>query len=186
MASNYGNNGISAGSAVIRWLWAQIDHSGILADYKDNYQGLVPIVPIQDEPGLLSTIGEHDGVSNAPYIVYTWYNNGIDANFYLAYDTLVFTIKAQDQKAVRQLILLMKTLFRRYDESAQALNRWVARTDLGSYASDYREYNYKYISVWALTGGIPGTLDLEPVHANVTIRVGFTWDGNSQPLPELP
>jgi hypothetical protein len=180
------NNGISAGSAVIRWLWAQIENSGILSPYTDNYQGFVPIVPIQDEPGLLSTIGEHDGVSNAPYIVYTWYNNGIDPSFYLAYDTLVFTIKSNDQKAVRQLILLMKTIFRRYDESAQALNRWVARQQFGTLDAEYKAYSYKYISVWALTGGVPGTMDLEPVHANVTIRVGFTWDGNSQPLPELP
>lgn len=178
------NNGIPAGFAVVKYLWAHIDNAGILDGY--DYKGLIPIIPIQDEPGLLQAIGETDGIGGAPYIVYTWYNNGIDANWYLTYDTLVFTIKSPDQRASRRLILLMKTLFRRYDDSAQAVNKYVGTHDMGTYRNEYNMYNYKYISVWSLTGGVPGTIDLEPVHATVTIRVGFTWDGNSESLPELP
>jgi hypothetical protein len=178
------SNSIPAGFGVVRYLGEHIMASDILSTY--DYKGLTPIVPIQDEPALLQVIGAQDGISTAPYIVYTWYNNGIDTNYYLTYDTVVFTIKSLDQKAARQLVLLMKNLFRRWDESGQAVNRYVAGKNFGALDAQYKEYNYKYISLWALTGGLPGTIDMEPVHATVTIRVGFTWDGNSQPLPELP
>jgi hypothetical protein len=139
----------------------------------------------------LQAIGESDGVSTAPYIVYTWYSNGIDSDWYITYDTIVFTVKAaQDTKVARQLVLLAKTLFRRWDESAQAVNAWVntpgRAQEFGTVFADYEAYNYTHISVWALTGGLPGTMDLEPVHATITIRVGFTWDGNDQPIPPLP
>lgn len=178
------NNGVPSAFTVIKYLWAHIENAHILDGY--DYKGLVPIIPIQDEPGLLQVIGEQDGVSTAPYIVYTWYNNGVDADWFHTYDTLVFTVKSLDQKATRQLILLMKTLFRRYDESAAAVNDFKLKTDFGTFNADYQKYNYTYVSVWALTGGMPGTMDLEPVHATVTIRVGFTWDGNDEPLPPLP
>jgi hypothetical protein len=184
------NNGIPGVYAPIKYLWAQIQAEGILNDSHGNpifdYKGLVPIIPIQDEPALLQAIGESDGVSSAPYIVYTWYSNGIDSDWFITYDTIVFTVKSQDLTIARKLILLMKTLFRRYDESATAVNDFVSKTNFGAYDADYKAYGYTYISVWALTGGLPGTVDLEPVHATVTIRVGFTWDGNDQPLPPLP
>jgi hypothetical protein len=118
------NNGIPAVFGPIKYFWAQIKAHGILDAY--DYKGLIPIIPVQDEPALLQAIGESDGVSTAPYIVYTWYSNGIDSDWFMTYDTIVFTVKAaQDTKVARQLVLLAKTLFRRWDESAQAVNAWV-------------------------------------------------------------
>jgi hypothetical protein len=93
------NNGIPAVFAPIKYLWAQIQAQGILDDsHGTTTRALSRLFRFRTSQLCLQAIGESDGVSTAPYIVYTWYSNGIDSDWYITYDTIVFTVKSQDHQ----------------------------------------------------------------------------------------
>src|SRR5437763_15529617 len=99
-----------------RVLWAAIVQSGIIPDAA-NYNGLIPIIPTQEEPQFISAMDAQDGIMSFPYIVYHWYTNGIDpVSWYKTTDTVVYKVYAIDQPALRKLVALITDLFKRYDE----------------------------------------------------------------------
>lgn len=166
--------------AVNKYLWQQIETEEILD--KANYDGLVPIIPIQESAPFVQAMEEQAGIGQFPFIVYSWYSNGIDANsWYKMTDTVVYTIYSTDQTKLRQLVLLMLKHLKRYDESAQAVNRFVSRVN-PPLSAEYLAYDYKTIWVAASQSGQPSGLENDPNTATVTVRVTYTNDENGTPL----
>lgn len=185
-----------------RVLWAQINELGILD--KANYGGLIPIIPVQEAPQFIAAMDGQEGIMSWPYIVYNWYTNTIDAtSWYKQTDTVTYTIYAIDQKKLRDLVLVVMDMFKRYDDSAQVVNSYIRRAypptspggipdqfvdgpQYGGY--EYRCYHYNYIYVVSANSSAPQTAENDPAKATITLRVNYTDTRNDQPLtiPGIP
>lgn len=160
-----------------KFLWDRIESAGILTAL--DYGGLIPIVPTQETAALRQAIDEQAGVKSAPYIVYSWYNNGFNQDWFRPVDTVVYVINSTDGKKLRELVLLIIDCFKRYDESALAVNEFIFGSDL---SDEYKAYDYKSILLVSANGGQPTALDNEPMEALVTVRVQYTNERDDKPL----
>lgn len=166
-----------------KYLWAKLTQEGVLtaSDYTTP-DGLVltPIVPFQEVAQLKQAIDFGAGIGSKPYIVYNHGNNGFDARWFTPVDQILYTIDSVDGKKLREVFMFVNNLFKRYDESAEAVNRWLDSSDLGP---EYKAYEYKSIQVFAATAGHYTTLEGEPLHATITVRVIYTNAADAYPLP---
>jgi uncharacterized protein RhaS with RHS repeats len=160
-----------------RYLWAKIQEEAILDPA--SYGGLIPIIPTQEVPQLAQAMDSQDGIRSFPFIVYTWNTNGYDQEWYTASDQIIYVINSNDGKKLRQLVLLISKQFKRFDESARAVNEFVQGSTL---SDEYKAYDYKYISVQAGTGGQPGFNENDPISAMVTVRAMYTHTADDEPL----
>lgn len=201
------NKTIPAVFGLNRVLWAAIVQSGIIPN-TSNYNGLIPIIPVQEEPQFISAMDSQPGIGSFPYIVYSWHTNTIDAvSWYKTTDMVTYKVYANDQTALRKLVLLITDLFKRYDESAAVVNTYIARKylittsgttggpdaqlpaaqdgpDIPGY--EYRRYHYNYISVVSSSGGSPQTSENDPNTALINLRVNYTDDRNDADLTVPP
>lgn len=168
-----------------RYLWAKIVEAGILgpddATVRANYGGLIPIVPVQETPLLQQAMDEQPGIKSFPYIVYSWYQNGHMQDWFMESDNVVYRINANAThgKEMRQLVLLFNNLLKRWDESAQALNRWIQDSSL---SDEYKAYDYKYLNIQAATGGTSTDLEDAPITAMVTVKIEYSNNRSNSPL----
>jgi hypothetical protein len=180
------SNHIPAVFGLNRYLWDKLSNGIDGADPIMNlsdYGGLNPIIPLQEEPGLLKAIEDQPGIKSAPYITYTWYTNGYSADsWYQPTDTVLYTIYSVGQKKLRQIVLLMSHLFKQYDLSAQSVNRFI-QDPANNFSDAYKAYNYNFISVAASTGGTHVSMENDSITATMTLRVNYINDENDQPLP---
>lgn len=159
-----------------KYLWSVLEGEGILD--KENYGGLIPIIPIGEEPHLLQAIDEQAGVATFPYLVYRWYTNGYDANsFYKPTDTVTYEIYALDGNLLNTVVTRVVQLFKQFDDSAQAVNAYIrALPD----PSPLKDYSYNYIAVAAASGGVPQTIENDPYRATITVRVNYLYFGDEK------
>jgi hypothetical protein len=83
-----------------------------------------PIIPVQQ-----SIIFNNQFVSNGealPYIVYDHdFNNYGDTDWWICKERLTFTVYATEYSKILQIQQLMTDLFRRFDDSARDINRYI-------------------------------------------------------------
>jgi hypothetical protein len=170
-------NSIPAVFGMNRYLWAKLTGAGLM-DPAD-YNGLTPIVPFQEEAQLKQAVDAGPGIGSKPYIVYNYGNNGFDSRWFTPSDQVIYTIDSVDGKRLREIYQFINNLFKRYDESAEAVNRWIDSSDLGP---EYRNIEYKSIQVFAATAGHYRDLENEPIHATITVRVLYTNTADAEPL----
>lgn len=174
------SNSIPAAFGLNKYLWDRITTAGIIPD-TSQYKGLTPIIPIQEAPQFLAAIdAAQAGPASAPYIVYSFYSGPVDpVSWYKQTDFVTYRIYALDQTKLRQLYMLIIAQFKRWDESAQAVNRFVAGSGLGQ---EYKNYSYTHISVAASHAAAATTLENDPLETSVTLRVNYTHPDNDIPL----
>lgn len=173
---------IPAVFGVNKYLWHQIESEGILD--KANYGDMIPIIPVQEQPGFIQAMEERPGIGQFPYIVYSWYSNGIDSDtWYRQTDTVVYNIYSTDAKKLRELVLLTVDHLKRYDDSAQAVGQYLA--GVVGLNDEYLDYDYKTIWVAATTAGTPSSYENNPNRASVTVRITYTDDANDRPAGAL-
>jgi hypothetical protein len=80
------------------------------------------------------------------------------------------------------LVLLILNHFKRFDESAAAVYRFIQGNDQGAKDSEYKAFDYKSISVHAGSGGRPGVSEDDPITAMITVRVCYTNTSNDTKL----
>lgn len=165
MASKY----IPAVLGLNKFLWNFI--SGDIFD--GDYRGLVPIIPTGEAPQLLQVLDEQPGIGNSPYIVYTYYTNGINADsWYKTTDTVLYTVYAPNQAKLNEIVTYMVNLFKRFDVSAGEVNRFIQTAP--GLDDAYLAYHYNYISVVSATGGTAPDIENDPIRATITLRVNYT------------
>lgn len=168
-------NNIPAVFGVNKFLWNYLGDDGAAVLRANDYQGLIPIIPSGEAPQFLQMLDEQPGIQSHPYIVYTWYTNGFDANsWFRPTDTVVYTIYALDQSKINEIVMYIVNLFKRFDVSAAEVNRFIQTNDFGPMTQLYRDYSYGYISVAAATGGVAPSMENDPITATITLRVNYT------------
>lgn len=174
-------NSIPSVFAINKYLWKQIKDNAILDEA--NYGGLIPIIPIQESAPFIQAMEQQAGIGQFPFVIYSWYTNGIDADsWFKQTDTVIYTIYSTDQKKLRQLVLLFVSLLKRFDLSAQSVNRFMESQN-PPLSAEYLAFDYKSIHVAASNAGTPAGAENDPNVATVTIRVTYTNDENDLPLP---
>lgn len=174
-------NSIPSVYGVNKYLWSRIKGAGILSER--DYNGMTPIIPTQEEPTFIQAMESQEGIGNFPYIVYAWYTNGYDQAYYECTDTIVYLVYSRDEAKLRQLVLLVNDLFKRYDESARPINDFIDGSDLLS--PSYKSYDYKFTSVSASQASLAKDEENGSYRAMITIRVGYTHDEDGIPLERL-
>lgn len=191
---------IPAVYGVNKYLWQKIQDAGIITadDQASQYGGFVPIIPVQEEPQFLTAMDATPGYNSSPYIIYNWYSGPIDpVSWYKQSEFLVYAINSLDQVKLRQLFLLTTNIFKRWDESAEAVNRYINQTTTTTtsgtpdgqtppppstafnFSPEYRAYHYHSISVVSSHAGIPQTEgENSPMVATVTLRVHYSNTNN--------
>jgi hypothetical protein len=160
-----------------KFLWDRIEKATILD--KANYGGLIPIVPSQEVAALRQAIDEAPGVGSHGFIVYSWYTNGYAQNWFQPIDTVIYRINATNGKELRALILLIIDTFKRYDESAEAVNAFIQGSNLND---EFKAYDYKSVYTAAAQASQPTALEDEPMEATVTVRVAYAHDRDNHSL----
>lgn len=160
-----------------RYLWAKIQEAMILDPA--NYNGLTPIIPVQEVPEFLQAIDAQDGIKSYPYIVYTWNTNGYEQQWFVPSDQIIYQIHSTDNKKLRELILLITDHFKRFDESARAVNSFIQNSPLNA---EYKSYDYKFISVQQAQGGWHTQDENAPIKATITVKATYSANRDNTPL----
>jgi len=180
-------NTIPAAFGVNRYLWNKIIEQGVLS--AANYSGLTPIIPAQEEPTFVQAMEKAAGIGAFPYIVYAWNTNGYSTSYWEMTDQIVYVIYAHDQVKLRELTLLIAGLFKRFDESADEINKYVqtatATDGTPVFSEAYKAYDYKFTSVQQLSANMSKSEETAPYKTMVTIRVNYTHGDDAKPLSEL-
>lgn len=155
--------------AVNRYLWSRIEAHGILS--RDNYNGLTPIVPVEETPDLLTIIDAQPGVGSHPYIVYAWNklnNNG--SEWYLKTHQIAYAVRSADDDKLRQLINLFEQEFQDLDRAALRVNQFLGGLPAGNVL---KSYQFKHISLSTLGGGLPAEAENGVSESLITVSATF-------------
>lgn len=156
--------------AVNRYLWTRIEAHGILS--KANYNGLVPIVPVEETPDLLTIIDAQPGVGSHPYIVYAWNKiNGNGTEWYLKTHQIAYAVRSADDDKMRQLINLFEQEFQDYDRAALRANQFLDGLPAGNVLKNFQ---FKHINLSALGSQLPAEAENGVSESLITVSATFT------------
>jgi hypothetical protein len=161
-------------------VWDAIEQEGILS--KSDYfldgvtpvGGLIPLIPVEEEPDLMKVIDAQPGVSSRPYIIYTWAKVNTGQAWFLKTHHISFFIRSNDGVKMRQLINLFEKYFQDFDEAARRVNDYIiAGPDV------FKRFHFKWIEARDLGSQGPAESEGGIQEAMVTLRVTFS-DGTGR------
>ena len=164
MATNYT---LSPVHAINKYLWDAIQDAGFMNPA--NYGSLVPIIPTQQIPEMNAMIAAGKSV---PFIVYTYRTNAISEDWFIQDDSIVYVIYSQNQSDLIKINNLMVDIFKRWDESGQAVQDYIDTLN----HPVLKQYDIKSVSVDSAGGPDPQSEENGRMTAIVTIRVTYTVD----------
>ena len=110
-----------ASADIRQYIWQAIQDEEILSmeDYfVDNIdQALVPIIPSQQVPEFNNLL------PGKTYMIYDFEVKPIPVQWWMTEEAFTLTVISQNYEVINQITNLVHDLFRRYDESANDLNR---------------------------------------------------------------
>lgn len=157
--------------ALNRFLWYHISLNGIMQ--KIPYQGvqLTPLVPIEETPTLITAIEAQSGMGSMPFIVYNWTKIDSGQMWFIEQHEIAYSIRSSDDDTMRQLINLFDDLFKKYDESAQAVNEYLQSS--GQPAS-LLQWHFHSMNVSNLGGQMPVDTEDGMSESLISVRIMFT------------
>lgn len=164
--------------AIRHYLWSRIEEEGILDRLNyvspDVPEGLIPIVPVEEDTELMKIIDAQPGVGSYPYIVYTWNRISGGPAWFLKTHEISFAIRATDDVKMRQLINLFDNAFEDLDAAARRVNEYIATGP-----EVFRRYHFKYIMLMSLGSQGPAESENGVKESLVIIRANFS-DGTGK------
>lgn len=118
--TNYNNQ---PSADIRRYIWDNIQTADILSEndyYVDNMPlPLNPIIPAQQVPEF------NDYLPGKTYMLYDFELKQVPVQWWMSEESFTLTIISQNYEVINQVSSLMQDLFRRYDESAVDLNKYL-------------------------------------------------------------
>lgn len=155
--------------AVNRYLWSRIEQENILS--KTDYNGLTPIVPVEETPDLITVIESQSGVGSHPYIVYAWNRLSGGSDWYLKTHQIAYAVRSADDDKMRQLINLFEQEFQDYDRAALRLNQFLGTLPD---SNPLKKYQFKHLSLATLGGQLPAEAENGVSESLITVSATFT------------
>lgn len=141
---------------------------------ESNYGGLIPIVPLADEPELSDF--------NGPHIVYGYTGDTSGARTYMRSGTMTFAIYDDNFRRLGKTLNILDTAFSRADASAHDVNRFCTLWTTSGQAPKDTQFGplssirFGCIYIGFVEGGIPETTEGGRQSALVNIRFDFFVD----------
>jgi len=129
---------------------------------ESKYGGLVPIVPVAEEPELEEFAG--------PHIVYGYALDGTGSLYARNGGSVTFAVYDQNFRRLTKTLTILQAAFERQDESAR---------DVNNYTSSHPQFigiRFGYISVGFVEGGTPENTEGGRQSALVNIRFEYYVD----------
>lgn len=155
------------------YTWALLKANDGATWSENNYGGLVPIVPLQDEPELEDFPG--------PHIVYGYTIDTSRDLFVLKSGTMTFAIYDDNFRRLGKTINILETAFGRYDESARDVNAYTTFAMGGTVPTqpgNLLGIRFGTIRIGFVEGGTPETEEGGRQVGLVNIRYEYIPDYN--------
>jgi len=165
--SDYDLNAVHAAN---HYLWSKLKAE--LGWSEADYNGLIPITVAQQQP-------EFTGFDK-PFLVYSYTVDGIGTSSWEKSETCAYSIFSADEQDIRQVINLMVSLYKDYDESAGRVNAWVA----SNLDDRYSKFDFKYTRVSSGSGSQPAEQEGGRMDGLVIVNYTYTTWNTDYSSPE--
>lgn len=152
-----------------KFIWAKMREKGIMRA-SDYAGGLVPIIPTQQVPVF------NDMLAGTPFIVYTYLVSSYDIDIWANVEQITYRIYSDDERRLRQISNFLVDLSKRFDWTAQEVNKWI--DDFQSADGDEKKFEFKYVQVVGSTSPEPFATEGGRQNASVTVRLSYIHDTN--------
>lgn len=109
---------ISPYQLLIDYAWAILKANTPMLEI--DYEGLVPIVPLTEEPEII------DAAGGKPYLVYGYSLDGTQPLPAQRRGAMTFVVYSSDFRDITRVVNVLNEGFGRSDESARDINRWTS------------------------------------------------------------
>jgi hypothetical protein len=157
-------------------LWKELQDKGIMvaSDYvsSDPIYQYVPIMPVQEQSEFKTNI--ITGKPELPYIVYDLDVVGYGTDWMICEERLTFKIYSKSYNKVIAITNLMVDLFRRFDDSAKDLNKYVKTLNTNS------PFRYHYFALTEANSPNPAEELDGRLEADIAIVYSYSRDLNTE------
>ena len=152
-----------ASADIRRYIWDAIQQEEILNEldyYVENMPlPLVPIIPTQQVPEFNNLL------PGKTYMIYDFEVKVVPVQWWMTEEAFTLTVISQNYEVINQITNLVHDLFRRYDESARDLNKFL---NSGS------EFTYHHISIDSVMSPEPFNSEGDYQMASVTFSYNYS------------
>lgn len=133
---------------------------------EDKYDGMVPIVPVAEEPELAEFSG--------PHIVWGYALDATGTLYARNSGSLTFAIYDQDFRRLTKTLIILQTAFERQDEAARDVNAFTSRYNPTNRTTPpYLGIRFGTIGLGFVEGGTPE--DTEGGRQSALININFEY-----------
>lgn len=152
----------NARSSINGYMWQEIVSAGILVPSDYNPDGfietLVPIIPSQQVPEFNNLL------PNRTYIVYDYEVDGYSDDWWMCYESMMYTIVSPEYSKIIEVSEFLVDLFRRFDISGMEVQNYNKNKDI-----------VKFYSVSLESVSSPGPSDLESGRAAGIVEISYKY-----------
>lgn len=141
---------------------AKLVEAGLLT--LSDYKGLTALIPAQQQP-------EYTNLTKGiPFIVYNYMQEGTYSDWWLEHEQVAYVIYTDDSAKIRDMVNYLNNLYRRFDWSAQDVNKYLNTS--GSTAQ--QAFEFKYVRVVSASSIEPATEEGGRHSATIVLNICFT------------
>lgn len=169
------NYALGAVYEIRKMLWEELQTSGIMlaSDYRDGNVQYIPIMPTQEQD-IFKTKFVLNRENPLPYIVYDLDTVGYGTDWMICEERLTFKIYSNSFSKVVTITNLLVDLFRRFDDSAKDLNKFVKTLDGDS------PFRYHYFALTEANSPNPAEELDGRLEADIAIMYSYSRDLNTE------
>lgn len=157
----------AATHVVNKFVQTQLAGEGIIT--ASNYTQVPFFIPAQQQPELTNL------PTNIPFIVYNYVSTAEYVDWFKEHEQVAYTVYSDNEKQLRNIILFLLQLLRRYEWAAEDVNDYV--DSLASPAFDWaKAFNIKYTRVTNATSPEPMTEEGGRQAAMIVFSLCFTHE----------
>lgn len=152
-----------------QYAWALLKANDPAVWDESNYGGVVPIVPLSDEPEL----SDFDG----PHIVYGYTGDTTGDHWMESSGTMTFAVYDDNFRRLGKTLNILHAAFERADDSAKDVNHYLDTVSLDGSTHPFRNtIRFGCIEIGFVEGGIPETTEGGRQSGLLNIRFDFFVD----------
>lgn len=157
---------ITAANVLGLYLWDKLQTE--LEWSEDDYGGIVPVVPVQQQPELNAT--------TKPFVVFGTAFDAISPMWQLQSETVGFTVFSQKVSDINKVTNLIVFDLKGFDEAAAKINAFVDTLDP---AHPAKEFDFKTVRLVGASGAQPSMQEGGRHDGSIALKVTYAHYGSS-------
>jgi len=163
------------------YAWAVLKANDPQTWDETKYGGLIPIVPVSEEPELEEFAG--------PHIVYGYAMSSTSDLHARKMGSMTFAVYDQNFRRLTKTLTILEAAFERQDESAQDVNEYTSGPQNNpAIAKPFVGLRFGYIAIGFVEGGTPEETEggRQSALLNITFEYYVDYELNTRPPPFVP